>query len=69
MSITKSNSVLETVSCLKKNAAMSSIHFCKKTFSHLLITERKSEDFLSAVCYNETFLLLVVMHYCEKAVE
>jgi hypothetical protein len=64
MSITKSNSVLETVSCLQKNAVMSSIHFCKKTFSHLLITERKS----SAVCYNETFLLLL-LHYCEKAVE
>jgi hypothetical protein len=69
MSITKSNSVLETVSCLQKNAVMSSIHFCKKTFSHLLITERKSSDFLSAVCYNETCLLLLLLHYCEKAVE
>jgi hypothetical protein len=66
MSITKSNSVLETVSCLQENAVMSSIHFCKK-ISHLLITERKSSDFLSAVCYNETFLLLLL--YCENAVE
>jgi len=69
MSITKSNSMLETVSCLQKNAVMSSIHFCKKTFSHLLITERKPSDFLSAICYNETCLLLLLLHYCEKAVE
>jgi len=48
---------------------MSSIHFCKKTFSHLLITERKPSDFLSAICYNETCLLLLLLHYCEKAVE
>jgi len=47
---------------------MSSIHFCNKTFSHLLNTERKSSDFLSAVCYNESFLLLL-LHCCEKAVE